>query len=198
MKGYQERPEQKAARIYRLENQTGDAQADSLTAVRSVIILIILLSLIFMMLGLLRWHLRRRRQRGMTTWLWGLLPLIPRTISPTAARDVYEQAALQAIDSITCTEWEDEADAENPDLVCSLCLEPFQHGEMIARLACFHRFHKKCVVRWLREAQKYKKRRCPLCNLDPFLPPAQAQSQAREPASAHAPSAVEEVELPSA
>ena len=54
--GLQERPEQKAARIYRLENQTGDAQADSLDRPKRHHPHYLAQSDLRLMLGLLRWH----------------------------------------------------------------------------------------------------------------------------------------------
>jgi hypothetical protein len=44
---------------------------------------------------------------------------------------------------------------------CSICLCDFENGETIRFLLCFHRFHKKCIDKWLKRSTK-----CPICNGD--------------------------------
>jgi hypothetical protein len=41
---------------------------------------------------------------------------------------------------------------------CSICLEPFQDGELVTSLPCSHFFHVDCVGRWMQRATL-----CPLC-----------------------------------
>ena len=64
---------------------------------------------------------------------------------------------------LPCSQWQAENEAE-----CSLCMDVFQKHETIMRLPCSHAFHQSCCRKWLVEAQKYKPRRCPLCNSDPL------------------------------
>lgn len=42
--------------------------------------------------------------------------------------------------------------------VCTICIENFQEGDEVRTLPCFHRFHKNCVSRWLRQNGI-----CPVC-----------------------------------
>ena len=44
---------------------------------------------------------------------------------------------------------------------CSICLVPFEEGEELRLLFCFHRYHKKCIDSWL-----LKKSQCPNCNFN--------------------------------
>lgn len=41
---------------------------------------------------------------------------------------------------------------------CSICLESYQHGEMLTALRCTHFFHTSCVTRWFQRSTQ-----CPLC-----------------------------------
>jgi hypothetical protein len=48
----------------------------------------------------------------------------------------------------------------NINTVCSICIEEFQHGEMVRLLPrCGHAFHTDCILPWLTERQEY----CPFC-----------------------------------
>ncbi|KAL7473089.1 hypothetical protein ACHAXS_013492 [Conticribra weissflogii] len=41
---------------------------------------------------------------------------------------------------------------------CSICLEPYQVGDTVRTIPCFHTFHSCCIDPWLRE-----KAECPIC-----------------------------------
>lgn len=41
---------------------------------------------------------------------------------------------------------------------CSVCLEPFEDGDNLRMLPCFHQFHNQCIDTWLRRS-----RQCPVC-----------------------------------
>ena len=124
-----------------------------------------------------------------------LRPHPPPRVSPDHLEAVVEQSVQSAIELLPCQVWE-EADAkasgreeeEDDDRAqCSLCLSNYEAGDEVTRLTCGHAFHKACVTRWLGEAQRGKKRRCPLCNLDPLAavtivtttPPATPSSSSR-------------------
>ena len=48
---------------------------------------------------------------------------------------------------------------ENPEEVCSICLEDFEEAQMVASLQkCHHLFHEECLLKWLDVRQI-----CPLC-----------------------------------
>ena len=101
-----------------------------------------------------------------------------------------EENTIESVLSLPTREWttgdgggeEDDEDAE-----CTLCLEKFAEGETITTLACKHFFHQQCVERWLLEGQAHQKRRCPLCNQDPFAVPEPTTPSAQEPLPDSAP-----------
>lgn len=44
------------------------------------------------------------------------------------------------------------------DIECSICLEPFELGEVVKNLKCSHIYHVNCVEKWFK-----KNETCPLC-----------------------------------
>lgn len=55
-------------------------------------------------------------------------------------------------------------DGKGTQDTCVICLERLKKGEMVKVLpGCTHRFHSKCINKWLKECQK-----CPLCKDDLF------------------------------
>ena len=42
---------------------------------------------------------------------------------------------------------------------CIICFDDYSENKRCAKLYCGHKFHKKCIVRWMNE-----KKICPLCN----------------------------------
>ncbi|CAO3588730.1 unnamed protein product [Absidia cylindrospora] len=56
----------------------------------------------------------------------------------------------------------DELEIPNAqDQVCAICLSPYEEGDILCRLWCYHHFHKTCVSEWL-----VLNSRCPLCKRD--------------------------------
>ena len=51
-----------------------------------------------------------------------------------------------------------------PVTSCTSCLQPFEVGETLVRLACMHFFHKECVTRWF--SSPIHGHRCPCCNVN--------------------------------
>ena len=140
-------------------------------------------------------HMRRLRRNGQTTTCWGFIRLVPAPPPPRlSAESVDEQSAQSAIELLPCEVWDaDVTELEDDDdaAMCSLCLQNYERGDEVTKLACEHTFHKACVTRWLSDAQRGKKRRCPLCNLDPLAletPPA-TSSRTSTPASTPSPPA---------
>ena len=77
---------------------------------------------------------------------------------------------------------------DDDSALCSLCLQDYAVGDEITRLPnCGHTFHKACVTRWLGEAQRGKKRRCPMCNLDPLASPLPVTTPPATPSSSSSP-----------
>lgn len=123
-------------------------------------------------------HRSRRLRQGHTTMCCGRIDISlppPRQVTPETPAmiaQMIEPSVVEAIEMLPCRTWEgrttdvptDDAEAES----CALCLEAFETGDEVRRLACAHEFHRRCCDRWLIEALAYKKRRCPLCNLDPL------------------------------
>ena len=50
---------------------------------------------------------------------------------------------------------------EQPDDICTICLEEFKFNEELKKLKCNHIFHKECLEPWLNN-----KRKCPICRSD--------------------------------
>ena len=44
---------------------------------------------------------------------------------------------------------------------CTICISPFENGEVLSCLPCDHRFHEECIVLWLDRSST-----CPLCKRD--------------------------------
>ncbi|GFT34128.1 protein goliath [Nephila pilipes] len=74
-------------------------------------------------------------------------------------------AAKKALDKIPVkTVKSDDSDRDDEYECCAICIEPFQHGELVRSLPCKHSFHKICIDPWLLE-----QRSCPMCKLDILL-----------------------------
>jgi hypothetical protein len=50
--------------------------------------------------------------------------------------------------------------ATNPENACSVCLEPYEPGDVKGMLPCDHEFHQACIIRWFNEVGQPK---CPYC-----------------------------------
>ena len=75
-----------------------------------------------------------------------------------------ELRVLTALSEIRERKWE----GGPAPLECSLCMDEVPEGASIKQLRCHHAFHTKCIDRWLIQAQRGQRRRCPLCNDDPL------------------------------
>lgn len=74
-------------------------------------------------------------------------------------------AAKKALDKIPVKTVKNEDPVPDEDQeCCAVCIESFQHGELIRTLPCNHCFHKICIDPWLLEH-----RSCPMCKLDILL-----------------------------
>jgi len=51
---------------------------------------------------------------------------------------------------------------------CSICFDDMDKMSHVVQLPCGHRFHKKCVTKWLSSGEP--RQRCPLCNLKIEMP----------------------------
>lgn len=61
-----------------------------------------------------------------------------------------------------------ERENHSESVECALCMDNLSSGEVVCHLPCAHCYHEVCIKRWLVEGQKNQKKRCPLCNQDPF------------------------------
>jgi len=53
------------------------------------------------------------------------------------------------------------ADDSSTEKNCAVCLETFEKNQSLVVLICYHEFHYKCCVRWLKD-----KKTCPICRYD--------------------------------
>jgi E3 ubiquitin-protein ligase RNF38/44 len=47
--------------------------------------------------------------------------------------------------------------AASDDKTCSICFEDYQLKETLIALACSHKFHKGCIVQWLKVSLLFSK-----------------------------------------
>lgn len=87
-------------------------------------------------------------------------------------RDAKEESMLKALEELPEGEW------TGKPFECVLCLDTVDTGDRVRTLQCFHCYHTECIDQWLRVSQAGRVRRCPLCNTDPFLAPADRCEQA--------------------
>jgi len=48
--------------------------------------------------------------------------------------------------------------SKHPDNLCVMCQYPFEEGDELLTLPCFHAFHSECIEPWLRQSKA-----CPVC-----------------------------------
>ena len=78
--------------------------------------------------------------------------------------DAIERAAWAAVQRLPSVVWGDLLGCE-----CSLCMDAFERGQVVRQLPCGHRYHLRCIDRWLLHGQAgAPRRRCPLCSRDPL------------------------------
>ena len=69
-------------------------------------------------------------------------------------------------------------DSVDDQFTCMVCLEFFEDGEMMYELPCAHRYHRRCVRKWV-----IQKRECPKClsvlPISPTQSPTHAQPSPR-------------------
>lgn len=81
-------------------------------------------------------------------------------------------AAAAASSSSTAVDDDDDAVDDVDDPVCAVCLDDFEHGQQVRRLACSHLYHRTCIDPWLQTSSNC----CPLCKREvPNLPPPPSQ-----------------------
>ena len=121
-------------------------------------------------------RLRAEGQTSMRIWCWtfNLVVSRPDRVTPAAAEEMREQverSALQSIEMLPVHLHDASTSSTSKEAgggECALCMDDFKEGEEIMLLPCSHAFHRTCCTRWLVEGQRFKTRRCPLCNLDPL------------------------------
>lgn len=61
---------------------------------------------------------------------------------------------------------------------CSICLQPFEEGELVGSLPCGHFFHTKCIYKWFTQKQE-QPHFCPMCKHAPLHALAAADGETR-------------------
>jgi hypothetical protein len=56
---------------------------------------------------------------------------------------------------------DEDIDEDDDKVCCRVCLGPYEPGESLRMLPCFHRFHRECIDEWFERSKL-----CPLCNTD--------------------------------
>ena len=134
-------------------------------------ILILMAMALFALLHM--WKLRRRgimfRRRGAAAAAsTSIIEIsIETSAAATTTKLITEMTRMSSIEALPCVPWDGAAGVE-----CSLCLETLHKGDLVTTLHCAHQYHKVCIDRWLIDAQRFQKRRCPLCNGDPLGKPS--------------------------
>ena len=54
-----------------------------------------------------------------------------------------------------------KANEEEFECTCTICMDELKEGEFVRKLSCMHKFHPKCVDKWL-----LTKPLCPNCKCD--------------------------------
>lgn len=88
------------------------------------------------------------------------------------ARSTRPVPSLGSTPPSSSTAIEDDDDTEDEEPVCAVCLEDFETGQQVRRLACSHLYHRSCIDPWLQSSSNS----CPLCKREvPNLPPPPTQ-----------------------
>lgn len=92
--------------------------------------------------------------------LVSLLPRAQPSLPPQPAVQVMMQIAPSVPNAHYpgCVQWIWTGAATKDSEACTICLDPFERGDVVLTLLCFHRFHAKCVKEWFERAP-----RCPEC-----------------------------------
>ncbi|CAI5465969.1 unnamed protein product [Closterium sp. Yama58-4] len=89
-------------------------------------------------------------------------PSLPAAASATpAASDASAAAAAASAASsnlVSSQQGKEGDESKGSSEQCTVCLEPFQEGEMVRLLPCLHQFHSQCIDQWLQ-----RQANCPIC-----------------------------------
>ena len=117
--------------------------------------------------AVIRWAAQMAERQEPLSWEAGrraLLGAATQMAETTELKMALEASIHTAIAALPeCTLCEGDEPFE-----CSLCLDMVEAGERVRTLGCAHRFHTRCIDQWLCEEQRFKDRRCPLCNANPI------------------------------
>ena len=117
--------------------------------------------------AVIRWAAQMAERQEPLSWEAGrreLLGAATQMAETTELKMAVEASIHTAIAALPeCTLCEGDEPFE-----CSLCLDMVEAGERVRTLGCAHRFHTRCIDQWLCEEQRFKDRRCPLCNANPI------------------------------
>jgi len=82
--------------------------------------------------------------QGWRAWVAQVINTLPVWSFPTTTSNTSASIAVAAVAAAA-----DQNTAQ--DTECSICVTPFQHGDIVKTLPCAHHFHSECVDKWLRQ-----------------------------------------------
>lgn len=86
-----------------------------------------------------------------------LLQQLDEEISMSRSRGA-NQEVIDRLPSHTVSRAEAETRSQADVRSCSVCLGPFEEGDILRTLLCLHQFHQHCIDHWLRQNAT-----CPIC-----------------------------------
>ncbi|PXF46163.1 hypothetical protein BWQ96_04040 [Gracilariopsis chorda] len=101
-------------------------------------------------------------------------PAGPPTDQPNRTRTESQpgSSSAHAPQLLSPTRPPEDAESEEEEPICAVCLEEFEPGQQVRQLACSHLYHRTCIDPWLQSSSNS----CPLCKREiPSLPPPPAQ-----------------------
>mmetsp|Transcript_6143 Transcript_6143/g.9265 ORF Transcript_6143/g.9265 Transcript_6143/m.9265 type:complete len:242 (-) Transcript_6143:194-919(-) len=107
--------------------------------------------------GISRLHLAlMRRQRDFTGDDYEMLQQLDEGVTTGKPKGATEGELLRFPTHTLTARDVESSHAESKE--CSICLEPFEQGEVVKIIPCLHRFHQNCIDTWLRSQAI-----CPVC-----------------------------------
>ena len=85
------------------------------------------------------------------------LPQIVFQAEPSSSNSGFQESGYRGSSSSNGSELK-KSKSNDEEPTCNVCLEEFQKGDQLRILPCFHKFHVKCIDKWLKQSKF-----CPTC-----------------------------------